>query len=1243
MRYLRRGSVAAGLAALVALSGLPGPGPAQAQPPAEAAAGPSQALVESHTVTLVTGDRVEVQRFADGRQAATVEPGAGRETMGFHQQEVDGDLTVIPEDAVPYVASRRLDRALFNLTELIADGYDDARSTTLPVIVGYPKGITARSSFTAAAAGPVLESINARAVAVSRTPAFWESVDDDRAAVRSGRTSPVLAGGADRIWLDRKIEADLDRSVPQVGAPAAWQAGYDGTGVTVAVLDTGIDANHPDVAGTLDETKNFTPSADAVDRFGHGTHVAATVLGRGTGSTPARKGVAPGARLLAGKVLGDDGTGQTSWIVAGMEWAAASGAKVVNMSLGGGPTDGTDPLAQALNRITATTGTLFVTSAGNDGRQGEFTVGTPGSADAALTVGAVDRDESLADFSSRGPRVGDFAIKPDVTAPGVGIVAARAAGTAMGTPVDALYTAANGTSMAAPHVAGAAAILAQQHPGWTAQQLKDALASTAVRNTDLTVYQQGGGRIDLARATSQPVTGTGTLDLGVFGDDDTEPAGKQVTYTNTSAEPVTLDLRLSQGTPGLSVSQPSVVVPANGSATVEVNVDPAALPRGRHGGYLEAVAGDTVVHTSLGAHKEAPTHKVTLTGIGPDGAPATVNPVVLYGADSRYDTVGHVPAGGSVTVTVAEGTHYLNAVIASGRAPDEQDSVITDPQLTVDRDMTVVLDARKAKRLQIKTPKPAVQKGILSFYTHREFANRRITNTQMEFDGTRYVAVTPTARATDGSYEFGSRWGLVAPMLTTSVRGAGWSPELFYLGRSPALDGTRRLPVVNVGAGAPADYTGRDVRGKIALVHGTTLTETAIVNNAADAGVAFVILVPSQTQTAYTQWLPHGDRIRAMGAKIRQADGARLLSLLERGPVTLDLKGTPVSPYLYDVHQVSEQQVPDGIVHAMTEENSATVTTDYHDNGGIGFAKEMRFSWRPWATTANLQYQRWMPTPQTRQEIVSAGDITWMHRVKYYHSWESLQPLAGGMLTEPLQYRPGQRVRESWHAPVARPAVPKGVPAAAPYREGDVLTIRIPAWADAESGHYGLPEGGLGEPVDKGAMRLYRDGTQVAQGSWAWGAFPAGQGPATYRLEQDVTRTTPEWQFGYRTETAWTFRSAPSAQRALLPLLQLDYAIDTDLSNRTAANRSQPLGLTVRYPDGLPKPGLTGVTVWASYDDGGTWRKVPVAEQSGGRYAAQLTHPRLDRTTGYVSLRVQATDRDGGAIEQTVLRAFGLR
>lgn len=283
-----------------------------------------------------------------------------------------------------------------------------------------------------------------------------------------------------RIWLDGRVDATLDRSTGQINAPAVWKAGYDGTSVKVAVLDTGVDQTHPDLAGRISQAKDFSGSSGTGDVFGHGTHVASTVGGTGAASGGTRKGVAPGADLLIGKVLGDDGYGTESQVIDGMEWAAAEGAKVVNMSLGSDEvSDGTDPMSLAVDELSSTSGALFVVAAGNSGEQGQETIGSPGAADAALTVGAVDRDDSLAPFSSRGPRHGDRAVKPDVTAPGVGIVAARAAGTTMGEPVDQYYVAASGTSMATPHVAGAAALLAQAHPTWSGQRLKDALISTA--------------------------------------------------------------------------------------------------------------------------------------------------------------------------------------------------------------------------------------------------------------------------------------------------------------------------------------------------------------------------------------------------------------------------------------------------------------------------------------------------------------------------------------------------------------------------------------------------------------------------------------------------------------------------------------------------------------------------------------------------------------------------------------------
>ena len=119
------------------------------------------------------------------------------------------------------------------------------------------------------------------------------------------------------------------------------------------MLDTGIDATHPDLAGQIDGTVSFVPGEDITDVNGHGTHVASTIAGTGAASGGDYKGVAPGADLIVGKVLGGaEGYGQDSWVLAGMQWAAESGAEVVSMSLGDStPSDGSDPMSQAVDAL----------------------------------------------------------------------------------------------------------------------------------------------------------------------------------------------------------------------------------------------------------------------------------------------------------------------------------------------------------------------------------------------------------------------------------------------------------------------------------------------------------------------------------------------------------------------------------------------------------------------------------------------------------------------------------------------------------------------------------------------------------------------------------------------------------------------------------------------------------------------------------------------------------------------------
>ncbi|PBC76269.1 subtilase family protein [Streptomyces sp. TLI_235] len=395
---------------------------------------------------------------------------------------------------MPFLAAGTLDRRLFDVTSLVAQGYDDAHSDGISLIVGYDATAPRAAAAPGAGRAPkgsgtvrTLPSINGAALKVAKkqTRSTWDTVAGSAgAAAVTAAAQPVaarLSGGINRIWLDGKVHASLATSTARIGAPGAWAAGLDGTGVKVAVLDTGVDRGHPDLNGRVAQAESFVPGESVDDGNGHGTHTASTVGGSGAASDGREKGVAPGADLLIGKVLGDDGSGDDSWVIAGMEWAAAQHAKVVSMSLGGSDaSDGTDPLSLAVDRLSAESGALFVVAAGNAGQ--EAVMGAPGAADAALTVAAVDDEDRLASFSATGPRHGDYALKPDIAAPGVDILAAKAGGTA----ASGYYQAMSGTSMATPHVAGAAAVLARQHPDWTGSRLKDALMSTSAPLTGTT-------------------------------------------------------------------------------------------------------------------------------------------------------------------------------------------------------------------------------------------------------------------------------------------------------------------------------------------------------------------------------------------------------------------------------------------------------------------------------------------------------------------------------------------------------------------------------------------------------------------------------------------------------------------------------------------------------------------------------------------------------------------------------------
>ncbi|MEH0981348.1 S8 family peptidase [Micromonospora sp. CPCC 205556] len=1221
--------------------------PASADPPARPS-GPSPATTAPGAaparVTLITGDQVELAPAASGRVAATVHPGPGRERITFQTIQADGGLRVLPSDVIPYVSAGVLDSDLFDVQELVADGYGDAAQRALPLIVRYqqPAGGRVRPLAGATAARP-LESINGAALKVGKSDlgGLWTTLRGTPSARTSAGAPARLGAGIDRVWLDGRVHADLEHSVPQIGAPAAWAAGRDGAGVEVAVLDTGVDAGHPDLASRIVEAKDFSGTGSAQDGHGHGTHVASTIAGSGGASDGLRKGVAPGARLLVGKVLDDGGSGSESWIIEGMEWAARSGAKVINMSLGGSATDGTDPMSQALNDLTAETGALFVVAAGNEGAAN--TVGSPGAASAALTVGAVDRDDNLADFSSRGPRIGDGGVKPEITAPGVGIVAARAAGTHMGTAVGEAYTRANGTSMATPHIAGAAAILAQEHPDWTAGQLKDALVSTTKPTPGLTVFEQGTGRVDVPRALTQRSYGSAVANFGRLATG-AAAVERTVTYTNGTgaAQTLRLALELRNLDSGASESDAfsvgtEVTVPAGGSVAVPLRADPAKLDRGTYGGWLVATGADGVtVRTAVALTLSGPIHTVTLRALDMAGKPGGAPVVTLFGEHSDSDLIDYLLPGKVIRTQVEEGPYLLQSLIEHGAPLDEQLTLVTDPELIVDRDLTVVLDPRKGTPVRIETPKPTEQRAALNFYEHRVFGNgRQVDHAVMAFSTVQQLNVTPTRPVRSGEFEFASRWQLVAPMVDARITGVSGPLDINLLGQSPAPTGRRKFPLVYAGTGTAGELA-RARGAAVLLTASPDVSENDQVTAAAAAGAAAVLVVRPADFSAWTVWRPAGERLPVPAMAVAHDDGQRMIAAARTGGATLDLTLTANSPYLYDVFQVSADRIPERIAHTVTAENTAEVTARYGETGGLDWATEQRFGWRPWQTVTMLDDQRIVQTGTVRREYVSAGDSWWQHRVLHKLMWSDWGPLQAGLFAQARRYTGDDRDTESWYAPVVRPAVPATGGAPVPTRTGDILDLRVAEFVDADGHH---APAGASEEQDDVEARLSRDGQQIADLSDGWAPVSTTAAAARYRLDLTTRRASEDWRWATRTETAWEFTSARPAGDAAqpLPLLQVDYRVPADLRGEVAGGRPHQLELTLRQPAGVPAPTGTSLRVEVSFDGGQNWRTVPV-RGSGTRFTAQVP-----AVHGTVSLRAHARDRAGNTVDQTVVDAYGLR
>ncbi|MEM7428605.1 MAG: S8 family serine peptidase [Pseudomonadota bacterium] len=296
-----------------------------------------------------------------------------------------------------------------------------------------------------------------------------------RAPVSGATAAAQFMDDASATWGIKAIKAD--------------QSPYSGRGIQVAVLDTGFDSDHPDFTGRSVTSASFVPGQSAEDVQGHGTHCIGTACGPGATSQHPRYGVAGDAEIFVGKVLGNDGRGAESWILNGMNWAVRNKCEVISMSLGR-PTRLNEPhdlMYEAAGEAALEAGSLIIAAAGNDSIRRWWwvaPVGAPANSPSIMAVGAVDSDMNVASFSNggRNPNGGEV----NIAGPGVDIFSSY--------PMSRRYRTIDGTSMACPHVAGVAALLAESDPALRGQKLWDALRRSA-RDIGLPMRDGGAGLV----------------------------------------------------------------------------------------------------------------------------------------------------------------------------------------------------------------------------------------------------------------------------------------------------------------------------------------------------------------------------------------------------------------------------------------------------------------------------------------------------------------------------------------------------------------------------------------------------------------------------------------------------------------------------------------------------------------------------------------------------------------------------
>jgi subtilisin family serine protease len=401
---------------------------------------------------------------------------------------------------------------------------------------------------------------------------------------------------------DDTLYAAAQADFPLIGMPAAWTRSIGSTSVVVAILDTGYEGTHPDLAAipTVSPYNARTGSTNVTDGYGHGTHVAGTIAAQ-TNNATGVAGMAPGVTIMPVKVMDSNGNGYWSDFLEGVDWARTHGASIVNLSLGGPLTSDQVAAFQPTFDAAYAAGVLVIAAAGNNNNSNAF---YPASFAHVVSVAATNNSDAKASFSNYGPAV-------DLSAPGVSITS---------TYINATYLAMSGTSMATPHVVGLAALIRSAHPTYTVDEVETAMEITA-------------------------------KDLGAAGRDNYFGYGRI-----QAAEAVAWEA------PDLVPPVATLASPANGATNVAETVHPrvgfSEDVTGADGATIALkTAGGTPIAASVSY--DSATHRATIT---PAATLASRTKYIVAVGDGIADLAGNALAAGSFSFTT--GDHIAPTVTA---------------------------------------------------------------------------------------------------------------------------------------------------------------------------------------------------------------------------------------------------------------------------------------------------------------------------------------------------------------------------------------------------------------------------------------------------------------------------------------------------------------------------------------------------------------------------------------------------